>query len=238
METNKIIYEIKNNVGFITLNNPSKLNCIGFEMLNGLNEVIESIQADANVKVVVLQGAGERAFSTGADLKEFRALSEEDLKKWIVFGNEVFNKIEALNKPTIAYINGYALGGGLELALACDFRIGTETAVLGSPELEHGWLPGWGGITRLRRLIGELKAKELVMLNQKPDAKESLQMGLLNRIDKNKEQLHLFTGHLKKLNTKVFELAKMALQDETRTTTSVDIQFDVLAAQISTDRSE
>jgi enoyl-CoA hydratase/carnithine racemase len=234
MNTDKIIYEVTDNIGFITLNNPSKLNCIGIEMLNRLNDTIDAVKVDSNVKVVVLQGAGDRAFSTGADLNEFRALSEEDLKNWIVLGNEIFNKIEALNKSTIAYINGYALGGGLELALACDFRIGTKTAVLGSPELEHGWLPGWGGITRLRRLIGETKAKEVVMLNQKLDVAESLQMGLLNRIDNgNREQLYLFTDHLKKLNAQIFELAKTTLQDETRTTSGAGVQFDILAAMIA-----
>ena len=234
MKSDKIIYEITDNIGFITLNNPSKLNCIGFEMLYGLNEIVEAVHADPNVNVVVIQGADDRAFSTGADLKEFRALSEEDLKKWIVFGNEIFNKIEALNKPTIAFINGFALGGGLELALACDFRIGTTTTVLGSPELEHGWLPGWGGITRMRRLIGEIKTKEIVMLNQKINSKEALGMGLLNRIDNEKrEQLSLFTKHLKRLNPKVFEQAKVVLQDETRTTTGADVQFDVLASFFS-----
>lgn len=233
METDKIIYQIHDNIGFITLNNPLKLNCMGFEMLYGLNDAINAVMADTNVKVTVFQGAGDRAFSTGADLKEFRSLSEEDLKKWIVLGNEIFNKIETLNKPTIAYINGYALGGGLELALACDFRIGTETAVLGSPELEHGWLPGWGGVTRLRRLLGETKAKEVVMLNQKMDAGESLKSGLLNRIDNDKrEQLNLFTEHLKKINPQVFDMAKMVIQENNRTTSGADVMFDVLAAKI------
>lgn len=234
MQTGKIIYEIKDNVGFILLNNPAKMNCMGFEMLNGLNNTIEEAKADSTVKVVVIQGAGDRAFSTGADLKEFRGLSAADLKRWIEFGNYIFNKIETLSKPTIAFINGYALGGGLELALACDFRIGTETAVLGSPELENGWLPGWGGITRLRRLIDEPKAKEVVMLNQKLNAKESLHLGLLNRIDSDKkENLKFFMEHLGKLNLEAFELAKMVLQDETHTTYGTDIQLDVLATKIA-----
>jgi len=233
MKTDKIIYEVKDSIGFITLNNPSKLNCMGFELLHGLNDSVEASHKDKNVKVVVIQGAGERAFSTGADLKEFKALSNVDRKNWIVFGNEIFNNIETLNKPTIAYISGYALGGGLELALACDFRIGTTTAVLGSPELEHGWLPGWGGVARLRKLIGESAAKEVIMLNQKLSAKESLQFGLLNRIDnENREQLNLFTEHLKKLSPRAFEIAKMALQDVTRTTYGSDINFDVLATLV------
>jgi enoyl-CoA hydratase/carnithine racemase len=135
-----------------------------------------------------------------------------------------------LSKPTIAYINGYALGGGLELALACDFRIGTETAVLGSPELEHGWLPGWGGITRLKCLLGEVYAKETVMLNQKLNAQESLRFGLLNRIDnENKDQLNFFVNHLKKLKPEIVELAKTALQNQNFPPSKKDVQFDVEA---------
>ena len=222
--TDKIIFQISNGVGYITLNNPSKLNCMGFKLLARLNEVIEAVRMQEDARVLVFRGGGERAFSTGADLKEFRALSDEGLKKWIVFGNEIFNKIEALNIPTIAYIQGYALGGGLELALACDFRIGTDTAVIGSPELEHGWLPGWGGITRLRKLIGEAKAKEVVMLNKKYNAAESLKLGLLSSIDSvEKDQLNHFVNHLKKINPRVLELAKMALQDENRTTYGTDV---------------
>lgn len=236
MKTNKIIYEMKENVGYLILNNPSKMNCMGFDLLNQLNKTIDEISEDSTVKVLVFQGSGDRAFSTGADLKEFSSLSDSDLKKWIVLGNKIFNKIEKLNKPTIAFINGYALGGGLELALACDFRIGTKDAVLGSPELEHGWLPGWGGITRLKQLVGEVNAKEIVMLNQKLNAEESLKLRLLNRIDnENKDQLNLFINHLKKLKPEIFELAKMALHDKNRTTSGADIQFDVLATLISRD---
>lgn len=237
MNTNKIIYDLKDSVGYITLNNPSKMNCMGFELLNQLNQRIDEVIKDSSVKVIVFQGAGVRAFSTGADLKEFTSLSDSNLKKWIELGHEIFNKIENLGKPTIAFINGYALGGGLELALACDFRIGTKTTVLGSPELEHGWLPGWGGIVRLKRLVGEAKAKEVIMLNQKLDAEESLKLGLMNRIDnENKEQLNFFINHLKKLKPEIFELAKKSIQDAGRSTSETDIQFDVEATLFSKKR--
>lgn len=234
MKTDKIVFNLRDSVGYIILNNPLKMNCMGFDLLNELNQAMDRIRIDSTVKVLVFQGAGDRAFSTGADLKEFNSLSESGLKKWIVLGNELFNKIQMLNKPTIAFINGYALGGGMELALTCDFRIGTKNAVLGSPELEHGWLPGWGGITRLKQLVGEVNAKEIVMLNKKLNAEESLKLGLLNRIDnENTDELNFFTNHLKKLKPEIFELAKMALQDHSRTTSGADIQFDVLATLFS-----
>jgi enoyl-CoA hydratase/carnithine racemase len=234
MNTNKIIYELNDSVAYITLNNPSKMNCMDFELLNQLKQSIDKVIEDSTVKLLVFQGAGDRAFSTGADLKEFNSLTDDGLKKWIELGHEIFNKIESLGKPTIAYINGYALGGGLELALACDFRIGTETTVLGSPELEHGWLPGWGGISRLKHLVGEVNAKEIVMLNQKLNAEESLKIGLLNRIDnENRDQLNLSISHLKKLKPEIFELAKQSLQDPDRSTSETDIQFDVKATLFS-----
>ena len=163
----KIILEVQGNVARITLNNPLKLNCIGFEMLRTLDHALDEISENELVHVLLIQGAGDRSFSTGADLKEYRSLSTEQGEEWIVVGNQIFNKIESFPKPTVAFINGYAIGGGLEMALACDFRIGTEKAILSSPELQHGWLPGWGGMTRLRNLVGEAKAKEVVMLNEK-----------------------------------------------------------------------
>jgi enoyl-CoA hydratase/carnithine racemase len=229
----KILTRLKNGVFTITLNNPSKLNCIGFDMLYGLDAAIAQAVSDENIKVVMLQGAGDRAFSSGADLNEFRSLTREKANHWIEYGNEVFNKLEKLAKPTVAYIHGYAIGGGLELALACDFRIASNTAVLYSPELQHGWLPGWGGMTRLRRLIGEAKAKEIVMLCAKNDAQASLQYGLLTKVIASEIELNTLLEHLKSLNSNAFCLAKTALMDEGRSTAGVDVQFDVLAMQIA-----
>lgn len=233
MKTDKIICEFKNNVVYITLNNPAKLNCMGFQMLEELNSAIAEVEKDSAIKVVVIKGAGEKAFSTGADLKEFHELPDEKKARWIEFGNEVFNRIENLAKPTVAYINGYAIGGGLELALACDFRVGTQSAKISSPELQHGWLPGWGGMTRLRRLIGEVRAKEVVMLCEKISAPDALNIGILTKIenDENEALINLI-GHLSKLKNSAFKLAKTVLQDTARTTCGTDVQFDVLAMQI------
>ncbi|MDB4584322.1 enoyl-CoA hydratase/isomerase family protein [Draconibacterium sp.] len=235
--SDKIITRLADGVFEITLNNPSKMNCMGFQMLNELNESISKAKQDDNIKVVVITGAGNRAFSSGADLNEFQTLPDKKTSEWIELGNKVFNKIENLKKPTIAFINGYAIGGGLELALSCDFRIGTESAVICSPELQHGWLPGWGGMTRLRRLVGEAKAKEIVMLCEKIPAKRALELGLLTRIDAHIENsFGELVDHLKNINTKAFELAKLVLQDNERTTYGADIQFDVLAMQLTNNK--
>jgi len=234
MDSKKIICEFKDNAAFITLNNPAKLNCIGFQMLFELEEALIKIEKGIQVSVVIFKGAGDRAFSTGADLKEFRLLNEAQAVEWILLGNKVFNKIENLGIPTIAVINGYAMGGGLELALSCDFRIGTETAVLSSPELQHGWLPGWGGMTRLRRLVGEAKAKEVVMLCEKIPAGKALELGLIHRIHSNEEDtLAKLVNHLKTIKPEAFKLAKTALMDPGRSTYGVDVQFDILAMQIA-----
>jgi len=226
----KIINTKTDGVLEIILNNPAKMNCIGFQMLRELEATIQQAETDKSIGVFVFKGAGDRAFSTGADLKEFQSLNQEQAGEWIEMGNNVFNKIESLSKPTIAFIDGYAMGGGLELALSCDFRVGTEKAILYSPELQHGWLPGWGGMTRLRRLIGEVKAKELVILCERIDAAKAFTLGLLTRIETSEStELEKLVAYLKSLNPVSYKLAKMALQDPSRTTYGTDLQFDVLA---------
>jgi enoyl-CoA hydratase/carnithine racemase len=230
--TDKILTSKKEGVLEITLNNPEKLNCMGFHMLRSLDRAVNESSSDSKIRVLVIKGAGDRAFSTGADLKEFQTLTEKQADEWISYGNEVFNRIDQLSIPTVAMINGYAIGGGLELALACDFRIGTKSAVLASTEVRHGWLPGWGGLTRLRRLIGEPRAKEVVLLGEKILAETAFEMGLLTRIiehEKQKEELDHFTQILTDLDPLAFRLAKNALMDEGRTTSGTDVQFDILA---------
>jgi enoyl-CoA hydratase/carnithine racemase len=235
MDQNKLIVEENEGVLTLVLNNPSKMNCMGFAMLNQLNDAIESVKSNDEVKLVLIKGAGERAFSTGADLKEFKSLKSHEEVEWIELGNSVFNKIESLNKPVVAFIEGYAMGGGLELALACDFRIGTTRAVLSSPELQHGWLPGWGGMTRMRKLVGEAITKEVVFLCQRIDAVKALKLGLLSNVveDETSEEFIHLIKHLKAIDTNAFSLAKAAISDEFRTTNGVDVKYDVLAMQLA-----
>ena len=234
--SNKIITDFENDTFSIILNNPSKHNCIGLEMLYALQETLNAVQKNDRAKVVVLKGAGNKSFSTGGNIKEFRALTGRQVNEWIELGNKVFNQLENLEKPTLALIDGYAMGGGLEIALACDFRLATKAAVFSSPELGHGWLPGWGGMTRLRRLIGEANAKRVVILGERLTAEKGLRLGLLTKIleeGKEEEELSIFVSKLKKLKPAVFALAKTALMDPNRTTTGPDLQFDVLAVQVA-----
>ena len=233
--SDKIILKISGQVGQIILNNPEKLNCMGFAMLEELDQALQKVARLQEVRVLLIKGAGDRAFSTGADLKEFSAQTRAQSDRWIRYGNEVFNALESLPIPTVSLIRGYAVGGGLELAICCDFRLGTESAILSSPELQHGWLPGWGGMTRLRKLIGEARAKEVVMLNQKIPAEDAFRMGLLSRILTNgseDEEVGVFLEHLASLKPAAFSLAKRALMDEGRTTRGSDIDFDILALQL------
>ena len=225
MENNKILIQQRGGVLILELNNPSKLNCMGFEMLNQLDEALTGAEKSESVKVVIIKGAGDRAFSTGADLKEFKGLSAAEEVKWIELGNSVFDKLEALGKPTIAFIDGYAMGGGLELALACDIRVGTSRTVLSSPELQHGWLPGWGGMKRLRRLFGESVAKEVIFLCERINAEKALHWGILNRIveSETSDELQKVIDHLLSVDTSVFAMAKKAIAGDSGAAGSVDL---------------
>ncbi len=205
-----MLLERKDGVLSLVLNNPAKLNCMGFEMLSQLNAAVKEAKESEEVKLLLIKGAGDRAFSTGADLKEFKSLTPAEEVRWIDEGNSVFNQIESLDKPTIAYIGGYAIGGGLELALACDIRVGSPNAVFSSPELQHGWLPGWGGMTRMKRLFGEAVAKEVFFLCDKIDAEKALRLGMLNLVveDDNSEVLKSMIRHLISIDSTAFALAK------------------------------
>lgn len=168
------------NIGVITLNRPDALNSMSRELLTELDSLLESILKDDSIRVVVITGAG-RAFSTGADLKEAQQLDAAQVKGYLELGQKVFNKIETFDKPVIAAINGFALGGGLELALACDIRIASEEAKMGSPEVSLGVISAWGGCVRLAKLIGRGRATEMIITGGLIDAKEAERIGLVNK---------------------------------------------------------
>lgn len=218
----------------LTLNRPQKRNAISRLMLQQLQTALHTIEPDPAVRLVVLRGAGGQAFSAGGDLTEFRALDSAGVHDWIWQGNVVFNQLENLPKPTIAVLEGYVLGGGLELALSCDFRLAIPSATLGCPELQHGWLPGWGALARLRRLIGEARAKELVLLSEKLPAPEAYRLGLISRLCEPDELADVLDGLIHQLLAAppaMLAMAKAALSDEHRRTTGPDLWFDVLATQ-------
>ncbi len=229
-----ILSEIKNQVLYITLNNPEKHNCFGMSELEDIHRLLLGHQTDTDVKAVVFRGAGERSFSTGANLKQFTALDQPGTMEWIKKGHDVFNYIENFPKPTVAVIQGFALGGGLELALSCDFRIASEKAIFGSPELRHGWLPGWGGIHRLKKLLGEAAAKEFIFLADHHPAQDAYRLGLIHRLTP-PESLDTETEALLEklllIHSDAFSMAKATISEngESGPTSTSQVWFDVLS---------
>lgn len=181
MEQPEVLEERQDQVVLLTLNRPEAMNSFNFAMLHGLKEKVEAIQYDPDVRVVIITGAG-KAFCAGADLKERATLGEQQVKEFIFTIRNLFTFIESLNKPVIAAVNGVALGGGTELALACDLRIASTGTSLGLTETRLAIIPGAGGTQRLPRLVGRGKAKELIFTGRRVDAEEALQIGLVNSV--------------------------------------------------------
>ncbi|WP_153732413.1 enoyl-CoA hydratase-related protein [Sporosarcina obsidiansis] len=178
----EIHYEQKNAIAYITLNRPDAMNAFNYKMLTELGQVVEAIRIDSDIRAVIFTGSGDRAFSVGADLKERKLLTEAKVRRNLNKIGDVFTMIDHLPQPTIAAVNGFAFGGGLELALACDFRIAADHAVMGLTETGLAIIPGAGGTQRLPRLIGEAKALELILTAKRLTAEEALQYGLLTQI--------------------------------------------------------
>lgn len=227
---------IDRQVASLVINHPEKMNCLSMTMLQDLEKGIQQIMADKSVRVATIQGAGDRAFSTGANLKEFKALDKKATTEWIKLGNELFNAIESLPIPTVAIISGYALGGGFELALACDLRIVVNHATFSFPELKHGWIPGWGGLSRLKRLVGESRAKQLLFLGDQIDENKAMELGLVYKIfnpDAAENEIATIIKSLSAIDPFVMEMTKSALQNSNRGTSGNDLLFDVLATHYS-----
>jgi len=178
----EVLFKKKSGIAYLVLNRPDLLNTISKEMLERLRHLLASMQTDDTVRAVIITGAGEKAFSAGADIGFFSKASPLEVRTRAQLAIETFSRIENLGKPVIAAINGYALGGGLELAEACTLRVAVSTAKLGHPEVRIGAVAGWGGTTRLPRLIGKGRAAELLLTGRMISAEEALNMGLLNRV--------------------------------------------------------
>jgi len=177
-----IHYEQKGNLAFVTLNRPGAMNAFNYDMLVELGQITESIRINPDIRVIIFTGSGDRAFSVGADLKERKTLTDLQVKRNLYKIGEVFSAIENLPQPTIAMMNGFAFGGGMELALACDFRIAADTALMGLTETGLAIIPGAGGTQRLPRLIGEAKALELILTARRMSAAEALSYGVLTKV--------------------------------------------------------
>lgn len=183
-----IIFEKNKDVCKIILNRPESLNAISTEMLQEIDKTVDEINLDKGVRAVIVTGSG-KAFCAGADVKELAAKTSADAAKFSEYGKKVFSKIEDSKKMFVAAINGYALGGGNELAMACDIRIASELAKFGQPEINLGIMPGFGATLRLPLLVGMAKAKELMTLGKLIDAQEAERIGLVNKVVKHENLL-------------------------------------------------
>jgi enoyl-CoA hydratase len=177
-----ILFEKKEGIGFITINRPEKLNALNRETMEELECLLYEVGKDEEVKVLIITGAGEKAFVAGADIKELSELTPLKAKEFSEKGQEIFSMIENMKKPVICAVNGFALGGGCELALACHIRIASKTAKFGQPEVKLGLIPGYGGTQRLSRLVGKGLASELILTGDMIDAEEALKIGLVNKV--------------------------------------------------------
>lgn len=180
MDFKNIIFEKKGNLAIITLNRPDKLNALNYALFNELNDAITSIELDNNIRFVILTGAGDKAFAAGADIQELH--DAQSTKHFSEHGSKVMARLEQLNIPVVAAINGFALGGGLELALSCHIRFASDKAKLGQPEVNLGIIPGYGATQRLPRIVGDAKAMELIISAKTIDAQTAKEIGLLNDI--------------------------------------------------------
>ncbi len=182
MAFDTIQYERDGGLAWITLNRPQKLNTLNQQLLTELGQALDRVQMDPGIRVILLTGAGEKAFAAGADISELTELTPLTGRKMALDGQSLMRRFELFPKPVIAVINGLALGGGLELALACTFRIASETARLGQPEVKLGLIPGYGGTQRLPRLIGTGPALEMLLGGEPVSAARALQLGLVNQV--------------------------------------------------------
>lgn len=166
----------------VTINRPDKLNALNDEVLNELADLFKTIHVDNGVSAVIITGAGDKAFVAGADIKELRELDKRSGRMASQKGQQIFQLIEDTRKPVIAAVNGYALGGGAELAMACHLRMATENAVFGLPEVGLGLIPGYGGTQRLAQMVGKGRALELILSGSQINAEEAYEIGLVNKI--------------------------------------------------------
>ena len=192
MKFDNILVEKNNALAQITINRPKKLNALNSAIIYELSEAFQVLEEDKNIKVIILTGAGDKAFVAGADISEFVHFSVDEGGSLARKGQEIlFNFIENLSKPVIAAINGFALGGGLELAMACHFRIASDNAKMGLPEVSLGVIPGYGGTQRLPQLVGKGKAMELIMTASMIAADDAKNCGLVNHVTTPEELLPL-----------------------------------------------
>ena len=221
MEYSRLLVSVENNICIITINWPEKMNALNSEVLSELDKVIDEVNENVNIKSAIITGAGEKAFVAGADISEFQSLDRNTAEEFAKRGQRIFFKIENSKKPIIAAVNGFALGGGCELAMACHIRICSNNAKFGQPEVNLGLIAGYGGTQRLTHIVGKAKSMELHMTGSFLNAEEALNYKLVNYVttpetllDKAKEILQIIHTKAPVAISKVIE-AVNAAENET-----------------------
>ncbi|MBZ5617915.1 MAG: enoyl-CoA hydratase/isomerase family protein [Acidobacteriia bacterium] len=221
MAYSQILFEAdEHGIALITVNRPEKLNALSGSLVAELRDAFERVAGESAIRAAIVTGAGDKAFVAGADIKELAALSAIEARQYALRGQQAFRLLETLGKPSVAAVNGYALGGGLELAMACTVRFASENARLGQPEVKLGIIPGYGGTQRLPRLVGRGRALELLLSGEAVTAAEAHRIGLVNAVVPQAELL----GHSRSWLHKVMANAPLALG---LVLESVDVGLDI-----------
>lgn len=190
MPSQNLMYQIENQVAIVTINRSEKLNALDAATITELFQLFKKLKQDNSVSVIILTGSGEKAFAAGAEISEIQRHDDISGRIFSLRGQKVFRFIEKMDKPVIAAINGYALGGGCELAMACHLRLAAQNAKFGQPEINLGLIPGYGGTQRLPRIIGKTRAMYLLLTGEMISAEQALQMGLINDVVPQEELLN------------------------------------------------
>ncbi len=199
MELQNLILEKEDGIALVTINRPKVLNALNADLLKELEAVVDELEQDGEVRVVIITGAGDKAFVAGADIAFMSGLNPLEAKSFSQLGQRVFSKIENMSKPVIAAVNGFALGGGNELAMACDIRIASEKARFGQPEVQLGLIAGFGGTQRLSRIVNPGLAKEILFTADQYDAETAQKIGLVNHVVPAEELINFCKGMARRI---------------------------------------
>lgn len=232
----QILLEVQSHVAIVTINRAEALNAFNYQTLIELQDRVEEIRINRDIRTVIFIGSGEKAFSVGADLKERKNLTDEQVKRNLYKINEVFNAIDQLPQPTIAAMNGFAFGGGMELALACDIRIAAEEAVMGLTETGLAIIPGAGGTQRLPRLIGQAKALELILTARRFTANEALTYGVVTKVVSRNDLLSeslVFASQMLNNGPIALQQAKFAIKNGMNADLNTGLQIERKAYEVT-----
>ena len=212
MAYENLLYDVKDQIARITFNRPNVLNALNRKTMDELGDCLNAVRRDDSVRALILTGSGEKAFIAGADINELARRTPLDGKEMSLYGQEIIHRLETMGKPSIAAINGFALGGGCEIALACTIRLASRNAKIGQPEVKLGILPGYGGTQRLARLCGKGMAHELILSGEMITAEEALRIGLVNRVTEPADLLPTAEGIARKIIGNALFAVKYAME--------------------------